>query len=337
MRSAGVAGLLLAGVAACNSSPAPEQHAAPAVVPVRAAPTGVDASSSAGDVEHGADASAVRTDVTASYETARPTGGKSIGHTSVVLKLKLEGGLEAAYKPRSKRGPLRYKGEIAAYRLATALGLVNVPRALPRALPLAALIASVGGKDTAAGELLVNEAIPDGKGDVPGALIPWIPHLDFLALEADPLLSEWKRWLHGEGDIPPEKRALAGQISTLIVFDYVTGNWDRWSGGNIGLDKEHGTVLFIDNDGAFYDVPPPGPLAAQRVRLAALTRFSRTFVEHLRTLDLPALGAAMGDDDGAPLLSRKSLAGVMARKDDALQLIDARVKMRSAAATLSFD
>ena len=42
----------------------------------------------------------------------------------------------AAYKPRSKLplGDHRYKGEIAAYRLAVALGLDNVPRAIPRAL-----------------------------------------------------------------------------------------------------------------------------------------------------------------------------------------------------------
>src|ERR1700733_15265362 len=68
------------------------------------------------------------------YLTARPVRSKSVGHTSYVLKLTLEGGIVAAFKPRSRLplGDRRYKGEIAAYRLAIALGLDNVPRAMPR-------------------------------------------------------------------------------------------------------------------------------------------------------------------------------------------------------------
>jgi len=188
-----------------------------------------------------------------------------------------------------------------------------------------------------AGELIAREGIPTPEGDLPGAIIPWIPHLDFLALEADPLLAEWKGWLNGKADIPAEKRSLAAQISTLVVFDYLTGNWDRWSGGNIGWDKEQGRVLFIDNDGAFYEVPPSGPLEAQRGRLAALTRFSKGFVERLRKLDTAAVAAALGNEDGGPLLSDKAIAGVVARRETALRLIDARIAASSSTAALAFD
>ncbi len=198
------------------------------------------------------------------YEVAKPLSGKSIGHTSVVFKLKLEQDLVVAYKPSSKRGPSRYKGEIAAYRLATALGLPNVPPAIPRSFPLAGLLAALGGKDTDAGGLLAREALPDEKGEVAGALIPWIPRLGFLALEAEPLLGEWKGWLGASGEVPADKRSVAAQVSTMIVFDYITGNWDRWSGGNVGHDPQSGTVLFIDNDGAFYETPPRESARGQR-------------------------------------------------------------------------
>ena len=274
----------------------------------------------------------------AAFQSAAPESGKSIGHTSVVFKLKLEGGLEAAYKPRSKRGPSRYKGEIAAYRLAKALGLPNVPPALPRSFARADLLKALGGETTDAGALLMKEAIVVGAGDLPGAIIPWVPHLDFLALEAEPMVSAWHEWLDDAKPVPEEKRALAAQISTLIVFDFVAGNWDRWSGGNIGFSAKTRTVLFIDNDGAFYETPPPGPLAAQKARLTSMRRFSRTFVGRLRTLDATALKKALGDEaPGTPLLTEKALAGVDERRQEALRLIDAHIEKSSESAVFDFD
>jgi hypothetical protein len=274
----------------------------------------------------------------AAYLTAAPQSGKSIGHTSVVFRLKLEGGLEAAYKPRSKRGPSRYKGEIAAYRLAKALGLPNVPPAMPRSFARATLLKALGGEGTDAGALLVKEGIVADAGDVPGAIIPWIPHLELMALEEDPLLSLWRGWLDTAEPVPEEKRALAAQISTLIVFDYVTGNWDRWSGGNVGFSPKARMLLFVDNDGAFYDTPPAAPLAAQKERLTAVRRFSRTFVRRLRTLDAAALRKALGDESpDVPLLGEKALAGVDARREEALRIIDARIKKSSEDAVLDFE
>ncbi len=122
------------------------------------------------------------------------------------------------------------------------------------------------------------------------------------------------------------------------MFDYLTGNWDRWSGENVGLGATERLVLFIDNDGAFYDTPPPGPLASQKQKLEAVTRFSRALVASLRKLDASALRAAMGDEAaGVPLLSPKVLAGVAARRDEALRLIDRQVSALGEARVLSFD
>ncbi|MEO8878706.1 MAG: hypothetical protein ABI461_24160, partial [Polyangiaceae bacterium] len=73
------------------------------------------------------DAAASSPSVDDAYFAALPVHGKSIGHTSVVFKLGLAGGLDAAYKPRSHVGGERFRGEIAAYRIARAWGLDNVP------------------------------------------------------------------------------------------------------------------------------------------------------------------------------------------------------------------
>jgi hypothetical protein len=263
----------------------------------------------------------------AAYASARPVWGKSIGHTSVVFKLKLEGGAEAAYKPRSKRGKARYRGEIAAYRLGRALGLTNVPPALPRSFSGAELRLVLGDPTIGAGKLFADEVVLGEQGQVEGAIIPWIVGLKFLPLEAEPKRAEWKEWLSGPRAVPEEEQKLAGAISTMIVFDYLTGNWDRWSGGNIGTDEKGQALLFIDNDGAFYDPPPPEPLEKQKALLKADARFSKSFIHALRAFDPEAAKAAMGDEKpGEPLLSAKVLAGLEERRKDALAIIDARVK-----------
>ncbi len=270
------------------------------------------------------------------YERAAPVSGKSIGHTSVVFRLGLAGGLVAAYKPESKRGHLRYRGEIAAYRLARALGLHNVPAAVPRSFPEPALRRALG-KNARALSLFRTEEVPHG-GVVRGALMPWIPHLEFLPVESPSYRARWKRWLSSGGKVDGADRGLAAQISTMIVFDTITGNWDRWSGANVGIDRATGTLLYVDNDGAFFDPVPQKPLAAQLALLAGVDRYSRALVTALRALDAVHLADAFGDETpGTPLLPARVVAGADARRQQVLHLIEGKVKVLGESAVLYFE
>lgn len=289
--------------------------------------TDADAASSA-DAARDADAGAETSDGSAgdddAYLNGVPRAARSIGHTSVVFKVDLSTGRRAVFKPASRRGPLRYKGEIAARRLGVALGLQNVPRAFFRAMDASAMAAATGGGPREAAELFTKEAIVTGSV-VKGALMPWIDGLAFLPLEREPLVSQWKAWLKRGGTIPDDQQALARQVSTLIAFDFVTGNWDRWSGGNVGIDKASGTLLFVDNDGAFFEVPPKDALERNKKLLLGVDRFSRSFVAQLQELDDPALARALGEESpGVPLLSAKALAGVLQRRKLLLQIIEAK-------------
>ncbi|MEA2751303.1 MAG: hypothetical protein QOI41_5446 [Myxococcales bacterium] len=289
-----------------------------------------DASAGAGadaEADAEADASAdADADDELAYLGGVPRGAKGIGHTSVVFKIELSTGKKAAFKPASRRGPVRYKGEIAARRLGIALGLSNVPRAFFRSFEAAPLASAKGGD-----EMLVRE------GSVKGALMPWIDGLSFLALEQPPLAGQWKLWLRKGETVPDDQKELARQISTLVAFDFVTANWDRWSGGNVGIDKASGTLLYIDNDGAFFEVPPAEGLQRNKKLLEGVDKFSLSFVARLRALDDDALDRALGDESpGVPLLSTKALAGVHARRAQLLRLIDAKSGDAGADATLAF-
>lgn len=317
---------------ACKDKPAP--------VVADAAPSASGSASSLvsftfADAAPAVSASAAPVFDPAPYTTAAPESAKSIGHTSVVFKLHLAGGLEAAFKPESKRGKKRWHGEVAAYRLGTKLELPNVPPALARSFDAAALSASAA-KDPGAAKLYQDEVVVRGN-EVRGAVIPWIPKLEFLPLESPAWRARFTGWLANGGAIPEDQVALAAQISTMIVFDVLTGNWDRWSGGNVGLDRAKNVLLFIDNDGAFFDPAPPQPLAAQMALLKKVDKFSRAFVTRLRALDPISLADAFGDDTpGEPLLAPKIVADVDARRRDVLSQIDAKIAKLGEPAVLAF-
>jgi hypothetical protein len=300
------------------SPPKPDAALVPLLAPGDASSPAGDA----GDDREGADPEA-------SYASALPLAGKSVGHTSVVFKLTLAGGLVVAYKPRSAHGDHRYRGEIAAYRLARALALENVPLAMPRSFDYAAMLGAVGR------EPIFAEVVKEPDGEVRGALIPWIKGLEFIPLEGEEWMQKWRGWLRVGGAIPPDQRALAAQISDALAFDLVTGNWDRWSGGNVGIDRARGTLLFVDNDGAFFDPVPTKEMKRPTELFEGVERFSRSFVAALRAVDV---GRAVGEEaPGEPLLSARVVAGAEARRKRVLAVIDAKVRRLGEEAVLAFE
>jgi hypothetical protein len=267
------------------------------------------------------------------YLTAAPKKAKSIGHTSYVLKLTLEGDVAAAYKPQSTLplGESRYRGEIAAYRLAHALGLENVPRALPRSFD-AQTVEDAFDTRAAAGDFR-HKALIEPTGRVRGALIPWVEGYEPVPLEEASWRKRWQPWLTDAKSPPgPADAPLARAISTMLVFDYVTGNWDRWSGGNVARDGA-GTLLYVDNDGAFYEHPPAPTLAGQLAFIKRVVRFSRGLVAALHLYDVERLKDVFGEEAlGEPLLSEEVVKAVDARRTAVLRIIDARGE-----AALQFD
>jgi hypothetical protein len=269
-----------------------------------------------------------------------PLAAKSIGHTSYVLKVTLAGGAVGVFKPRSHRtlGDRRYRGEIAAYRLATALGLVNVPHAVPHAFDAAALRAACTSTPGAA-EQFDREALADADGTVRGAFVDWIPDYRVLPLEESTWRARWEPWMiDPSARVPKGERALASAISTMLAFDYLTANWDRWSGANVARAGADGDVLYVDNDGAFYERPNPESLDRQLAFLRRVVRFSRRFVGAVRALDEPRLAEAFGEErPGEPLLPPAVVAAVEERRRTLLRVVDERLARSGERSTLAFE
>lgn len=261
-----------------------------------------------------------------------PIRAKLVGHTSLVLKLEDQSRHKVVFRAAFREGGTRYRGEIAAYRLGLELGLgARFAEAVPHAFPKDTLRGLLSEADRAK---LESDALIDEQGAIHGALVRWIDGLETPAFERDPWVSRWKGWIQGDASIEPENRTLAGEISTLVVFDYLTGNFDRWSGGNLGAvgPAEKMSLRYIDNDGAFLDPMPKGPLAASKQRLLASTRFSRSFVDALRTLAArPDWTSIFGQGEAnRPLLPPAVVDGVRARALEALAHVDTLAKTDAA-------
>lgn len=266
--------------------------------------------------------------------TSSPKSGKSIGHTSTVFKLQLSNGKTVAWKPNAKNVKGRYKGEVAAYRLGRALLIDNVKPACLHVFDHGAVLGALGANPDAAAALVDQGIVENGKHY--GATLEWIDGLQFWPLEKEPLRTEVKTWLTAGTEAPPHVD-LARDASTLIAFDFITGNWDRYSGENVGLDKAGQNVLFIDNDAAFMESPPREELARNKARLDATDRFSKKLIEQVRTLDVPRLTAIFGDEGpGRPLLSSAVIELVNRRAKELVTIVDAKIAKRGERETLYF-
>ena len=206
----------------------------------------------------------------------KPLGGGS----SITLKVTFDSGTQAALKPEQVK-VTRYQSEIAAYRLSRALGLAKVPPSCVRMFPKEQLLAGMP-KDLA--ERMQNELIVNAKGEVACAIIAWVPKLHGLRLES---ADWWRPLLQKNQPIPAGKRIRLLDISTLILFDYLILNQDRWSGGN--THESDGQMVFIDQGAGF------GPDRHHRRSRHALStlkwsqRFSREVAEELFKLELQPL------------------------------------------------
>ena len=248
---------------------------------------------------------------------------KSIGHTSVVFRIiTSKGGINthAVLKPKTNRlWGLRYRGELAAYRLAQALLLPNVPPVWTFRTKtwLLELVAGTPLTKYMAKQYVSPHTRQD---EIFGVVIPWIEGYTEYPLEKPKQAAIWHGWLQGTLGIPSHQTTLAKEISNLLIFDYITGNFDRWSGENIAYDKNTGMLLFVDNDGAF--LPRVDSLHAWR-RVQNVKKLSKTLVACLRTITLEKLRIVFGEESPShPLLPDRTIQLVYQRIQAVVQHAD---------------
>jgi hypothetical protein len=267
--------------------------------------------------------------------TARSRSFKPVGHTSVVLRMRTVARVTAAVKVRSRDLPHGYQHEIAAYRLARLLGLDNVPPAIFRRVGWKEIRRRFHEDKLDERPSVRRAVLWDEDGTAPAAAIYWIKRMRSVGYEDE---SKWARWLR-DAEVPRGKEALAHDLSTMVVFDFLIGNWDRFSGGNLPSDATRQRAILRDNDRAFSTPLLPRRYETLLDALIRTKKFSRTLVERLSELDEAALRRELGKDPShaaASLLSDAQIEDVFDRRATILSYLAALIEERGEDEVLVF-
>jgi len=250
---------------------------------------------------------------------------KPVGHSTVVLRMRTVERVTAALKVRTQEIQRGYQHEIAAYRIGRLLGLDNVPPAVYRRATWDEIRQRFHDDMLDQRGSVRRAVLWDDDGSVPGAAIYWVKGMRSVGLENK---ARWKSWVR-DGEIPQSKATLARDLSTMVVFDFLIGNWDRFSGGNLPTDQSRERALLRDNDRSFST-----PLLERRYErlLDGLTdteRFSKGLIRHLAALDEASIRAELARDpshEAEPLLSGAQIADVLDRRSTILSYVAALIE-----------
>lgn len=259
-----------------------------------------------------------------------PREMRQVGTSSVTLRLELAPGLRAAFKPRTGSHPRGFLAEIAAYRLARLLGMDNVPPVVELRLPRTLMERNFTSEHEEDWEALREEIRWDAPGVARGSAIYWIPRMRASELATEAGVDAVASWLTLDGELPEESSGLARDLSTMFAYDYLIGNWDRLSGGNVSI-TDAGDRLFVRDHNVAFSAPIVGARYRRiRLNLERIQRFSRGFVERVVALDRESIRESLrGDSESEerPILRPAQIDGVLRRRRGLLSYVAALVAL----------
>jgi len=262
--------------------------------------------------------------------TRYPRELRQVGTSSVTLRVDLGAGLMVAFKPRTDAHPRGYLSEIAAYRVARLLGMDNVPPVVGLRLPRTLMQSGFTSEHEEDWEPIREEIRWDAPGVARGAAIYWIPRMRSTELATEAGVDAVAAWLTIDGEVPSESEEVARDLSTLFAFDYLIGNWDRLSGGNVSVTDDGARLFVRDHNVAFRAPLESARYTRMRRNVERTQRFSRSFVERLVSIDRGALERVLAQDPEAevrPILDPPQIEGVLHRLRSLLSYISALVAL----------
>jgi hypothetical protein len=258
------------------------------------------------------------------------------GGSSLSFRIDFADGSRAAWKPAQLNAQTVPRKEVAAYRLNRLLGLNAVPPSAPRAVTRDELFEHLHPDSLPALPRIRAEAVFDADGRTVGAASYWIPVIKDSGFDVAPGRQQAEAWLTQGETIPMEQRAIAAQISDLTVFDFLTANTDRYSGGNMKISPDGAQLFFMDNTMSFF-IELEGK-DRNRQALFRTQRFSRALYQALGRIEASTLKRILGEDAGMPvaILTAPEIRAVVTRRDVVRRYIDDLIAQHGAKNVLFF-
>ena len=249
------------------------------------------------------------------------------GGSSLSLRIDFASGARASFKPLQIHPQSDPRREIAAHRIDRLLGIGHVPPAKSAAFAVDDLVAAIepDSRARAAGRIADEAFARDGK--LVGEVSWWIPEIKSVRIGGHPIDEPegealWSEYLQAGAAIPVELEPLVAQIASVILFDVLIDNSDRWSGNNTQGSLDNRVLYFMDNTLSFSAFTIGH--AANLSKLGRIQVFPRALIDKLRALTFDTMVAALGHEDDllGPLLTRVEIRAIMSRRDHIVEYID---------------
>ncbi len=243
------------------------------------------------------------------------------GGSSLSFRIDFADGSRAAWKPTQTNTQTIPRKEIAAYRLNRLLGLNAVPPAAPRAVSREDILTHLHPESIELIPRIEAETIFGPGGKTVGTASYWIPVIKDSGFDTPEGQRLAQTWLSQGERIPPDQRDMAAQLSDLFVFDFLTANPDRLSGGNMKMSPDGKQLYYMDNTMSFF-VDPTGK-QKNRDALMKVQRFSRATYAALDRISVPTLEQILAEETGTPyeILTPAEIRAVVARRDVVRQYV----------------
>lgn len=254
------------------------------------------------------------------------------GGSSISFRLDFADGSRAAFKPEQTNPQTVPRKEIAAYRLNRILGMNNVPPATARTVHRDDLVGKLAEDQHWMTKRIDAETIFDAEGFTRGEVSYWIPVIVDSHLDQPEKAEEWTRWLTVDEPLPQAKAAILSQLTSLLLFDLLTNNSDRFSGGNL-LQSTDGKILFWMDNTFGFQLDPTGHSRCW-TWLRKSQKFSRQMVSRLRALTITDLRLSLRGESN--ILSEAEMNAILHRRDAALQYVDGLIAQHDEEKVLAF-
>lgn len=258
------------------------------------------------------------------------------GGSSLSFRVDFADGSRAAWKPTQTNMQTIPRKEVAAYRLNRLLGMNAVPPAAPRVVGREELLTHLHPDSVPALPRIQAETVFGPAGRTFGTASYWVPVIKDSGFDTPAGQRQAQTWLALGEHIPVEQRAMAAQLSDLVVFDFLTSNPDRYSGGNMKMSPDGKQLLFMDNTMSFF-VDPDGN-QRNRNALMRTQRFSRSLYQALDRVNASTLDQILAEENGTPyeILTSAEIHALVARRDVVRQYLDGLIAQYGARNVLAF-
>jgi hypothetical protein len=253
------------------------------------------------------------------------------GGVSLSLRADYASGARALLKPFQVQ-PQNPFAEVAAFRIDRLLGIGHVAPAKPFVIDYQTLLDAADPAWKGYTQHRILEEVKARDGMVRGMVAWWIPEIRDARIDNVPVdipegMGKWIPYLRIGAQIPADVRGLVEQIATMIVFDVVIDNSDRWSGANVKASPDGKTLYFMDNTLAFSKFKHGHD--SNLKPLERMQVFPRGLVERLRTLTLEQVQQALALDGElasiGPLLGDEEVRAIISRRNHVLERVDALI------------